>query len=166
MWLNVLKHPERMPALGLYAQNEPEVADWETKWAVEHGISFFVYCWYRDGQGGAVKTRFGSAIHDGLFRSRFADRMTFSLMWENQARGRAGDFVEVFVDAPLEVCESRDPKGLYKQARAGLIKGFTGIDDPYESPLNPDLVLQSASAPPDVLAEQVIAHLRSIGKVP
>jgi hypothetical protein len=90
MWLNVLKHPERTPALGLYAQNDPEVADWETRWAVEHGISFFVYCWYRDGQGGAVKTRFGSAIHDGLFRSRFADRMTFSLMWENQARGRAG----------------------------------------------------------------------------
>ena len=83
-----------------------------------------------------------------------------------EARGRAGDFIEVFVDAPLEVCESRDPKGLYKQARAGLIKGFTGIDDPYEAPLNPELVLQSAAAPPDVLADQVIAHLRSIGKVP
>ena len=90
MWLNVLKHPERTPALGLYAQNDPEVADWETKWAVEHGISFFVYCWYRDGQGGAVRTRFGSAIHDGLFRSRFASRIKYSLMWENQARGTAG----------------------------------------------------------------------------
>lgn len=83
-----------------------------------------------------------------------------------EARGRAGDFIEVFVDAPLEVCEARDPKGLYKQARAGLIKGFTGIDDPYEAPLNPELVLQSSAAPPDVLADQVIAHLRSIGKVP
>jgi hypothetical protein len=90
MWLNLLRHPERTPALGLYAQNDPEVADWETKWAVEHGISFFIYCWYRTSQGGAVKTRFGSAIHDGLFKSRFADRMKFTLMWENQARGTAG----------------------------------------------------------------------------
>ena len=46
----------------------------------------------------------------------------------------AGDFIEIFVDAPIEVCEKRDPKGLYKKARAGEIKGFTGIDDPYEAP--------------------------------
>jgi adenylylsulfate kinase len=52
-------------------------------------------------------------------------------------------FIEVFVDAPLEVCEQRDPKGLYKKARAGQIKGFTGIDDPYEAPLNPELVLKT-----------------------
>ncbi|MBX6420616.1 MAG: adenylyl-sulfate kinase [Nevskia sp.] len=51
------------------------------------------------------------------------------------------DFIEVFVDAPLEVAESRDPKGLYKKARAGQIKNFTGIDDPYEPPLQPELVL-------------------------
>ncbi len=48
-------------------------------------------------------------------------------------------FLEVFIDTPLEVCESRDPKGLYKKARAGEIKGFTGIDDPYESPVNPEV---------------------------
>lgn len=90
MWHNVLKHPERTPALGFYAQENPEVADWETKWAVEHGISFFVYCWYRTEQGGAVKTRFGSAIHDALFKSRFVNKMKFTLMWENQARGKAG----------------------------------------------------------------------------
>jgi hypothetical protein len=90
MWLNVLKHPERTPALGFYSQENPEVADWETKWAVEHGISFFVYCWYRTGQGGAVKTRFGSAIHDALFQSKFVHRMKFTIMWENQARGIAG----------------------------------------------------------------------------
>ena len=51
MWANVLKHPERTPALGFYAQENPEVADWETKWAVEHGVSFFIYCWYRDEPG-------------------------------------------------------------------------------------------------------------------
>jgi hypothetical protein len=90
LWRNVLKHPERTPALGFYSQDNPEVSDWETKWAVEHGISFFVYCWYRDGQGGPVKMRFGSAIHDALFKSRFADRMKFTIMWENQSRGTAG----------------------------------------------------------------------------
>jgi hypothetical protein len=89
-WSNVLKHPERTPALGFYSQDNPEVADWEIKWAVEHGISFFVYCWYRDGQGGAVRTKFGSAIHDGLFKAKFADKMKFTLMWENQERGKAG----------------------------------------------------------------------------
>ena len=50
-------------------------------------------------------------------------------------------FVEVFVDTPIEVCEQRDPKGLYAKARAGEITGFTGIDDPYEAPLAPELVL-------------------------
>lgn len=90
LWLNVLKHPERTPALGFYSQDNPEVSDWETKWAVEHGISFFVYCWYRDGQGGPVKMRFGSAIHDALFKARFADRIKFTIMWENQNRGQAG----------------------------------------------------------------------------
>jgi hypothetical protein len=90
MWANVLKHPERTPALGFYAQETPEVSDWETKWAVEHGVSFFVYCWYRASQGGPVEMRFGSAIHDALFKSEFADKMKFTIMWENQARGRAG----------------------------------------------------------------------------
>ncbi|MBC7772519.1 MAG: adenylyl-sulfate kinase [Pyrinomonadaceae bacterium] len=52
------------------------------------------------------------------------------------------EFLEVFVDAPIEVCEVRDPKGLYKKARAGELKGFTGIDDPYEAPVNPELILK------------------------
>ncbi|HEY3323570.1 MAG TPA: LamG-like jellyroll fold domain-containing protein [Planctomycetota bacterium] len=90
MWANLKKHPERTPALGFYSQENPEVADWETKWAVEHGVSFFVYCWYRDGQGGPVKQRFGSAIHDALFKSKFASKMKFTIMWENQTRGKAG----------------------------------------------------------------------------
>jgi hypothetical protein len=90
MWNQVLKHPERTPALGFYAQENPEVADWETKWAVEHGVSFFVYCWYRNGQGGPVKMRFGSAIHDALLKSRYVSKMKFTLMWENQSRGTAG----------------------------------------------------------------------------
>ena len=76
---------------------------------------------------------------------------------------RDGDFVEVFVDAPLEVCESRDPKGLYEKARAGEIKGMTGIDDPYEPPETPEVHLKSDEHPPEVLADQVIAYLESAG---
>lgn len=56
-----------------------------------------------------------------------------------EVRKRIGNFVEVFVNAPLNVCEERDVKGLYQQARKGEIKGFTGIDDPYEAPLNPEV---------------------------
>lgn len=56
-----------------------------------------------------------------------------------EVRSRIGDFVEVYVNAPLETCEQRDVKGLYKKARAGEIKQFTGIDDPYEAPLNPEV---------------------------
>ena len=53
------------------------------------------------------------------------------------------DFIEIFVDTPLDVCEARDPKGLYKKARAGEIKGFTGIDSPYEAPLRPDMIIDT-----------------------
>jgi adenylylsulfate kinase len=76
-----------------------------------------------------------------------------------------GDFVEVFVDAPLDVCEKRDPKGLYKKARAGELKGFTGIDDPYEAPTKPELVLDSGAKTAEVLADEVIAWLKSNGKI-
>jgi adenylylsulfate kinase len=76
-----------------------------------------------------------------------------------------GDFIEVLVDAPLEVCEGRDPKGMYKKARAGEIKGFTGIDDPYEAPENAELVLDSASKDAETLADEVIDYLRTTGKI-
>ena len=77
-----------------------------------------------------------------------------------------GDFVEIFVRAPLAVCEGRDPKGLYRKARAGEIKGFTGIDDPYEEPPAPEIVVDSTAAAPDVLAEQVLAWLERAGTIP
>ena len=72
-----------------------------------------------------------------------------------------GEFIEIFVDAPLEVCERRDPKGLYRKARAGEIKNFTGIDSPYEPPESPDIVLKTAERSVDELADQVIAYLRA-----
>jgi bifunctional enzyme CysN/CysC len=68
-------------------------------------------------------------------------------------------FVEVFVDTPLEVCEARDPKGLYAKARAGEIRGFTGIDDPYEAPDHPDLRLTPADGDPISQAARVLALL-------
>jgi len=76
-----------------------------------------------------------------------------------------GDFVEVFVDAPLEICEKRDPKGLYKKARSGEIKGFTGIDDPYEPPTQPELVLDAGTKSAEELADEVIAYLESSEKI-
>ena len=73
------------------------------------------------------------------------------------------EFLEVFVDAPLEVAEARDVKGLYKKARAGEIQHFTGIDSPYEPPLSPDLYLDTTAAPAEELADRVIARLASGG---
>ena len=66
-------------------------------------------------------------------------------------------FVEVFVDTPLDVCEARDPKGLYARARAGEIAGFTGVDDPYEAPARPDLRLTPADGDPVAQATLVLA---------
>jgi adenylylsulfate kinase len=77
--------------------------------------------------------------------------------------GRPGDFIEVFVDTPLDVCEKRDPKGLYKKARAGELRGLTGIDDPYEKPEWPELVLASGARTPYELADEVLAYLQRTG---
>jgi len=74
-----------------------------------------------------------------------------------------GEFIEVFVDAPLSVVEARDPKGLYRKARAGEIKHFTGIDSPYEPPLTPDLRLDTTVADANELAERVVGYLRQGG---
>jgi bifunctional enzyme CysN/CysC len=74
-----------------------------------------------------------------------------------------GEFFEVFVDTPLHLAEQRDTKGLYKKARAGQIRNFTGIDSPYEAPTSPELRLDTSSATADSLADQVIDHLRQSG---
>jgi bifunctional enzyme CysN/CysC len=68
-------------------------------------------------------------------------------------------FVEVFVDTPLEQCEERDPKGLYRKARAGELTGFTGIDDPYEPPVAPELLLRTVDAPATELAARVVTFV-------
>ena len=72
-------------------------------------------------------------------------------------------FLEVHVSTPIETCEQRDPKGLYKKARAGQLKNFTGIDDPYEAPLNPELTLNMTSTSPQEAAVQLLQYLEKQG---
>lgn len=74
-----------------------------------------------------------------------------------------GGFIEIFVSTPLEICEQRDRKGLYKKARAGEIKEFTGISDPYEEPENPDLVLDTSEIQPDKAVQQILLKLENLG---
>jgi bifunctional enzyme CysN/CysC len=69
------------------------------------------------------------------------------------------EFIEIFVDTPLEECIARDPKGLYKRALAGEIKNFTGVDQPYETPENPELRLLAGDAEPDKFANDVVEDL-------
>lgn len=72
-----------------------------------------------------------------------------------------GEFIEIFVDCPIEVCEQRDPKGLYRKARAGQIKNFTGVDSAYEPPENPEIVLKTGERSVEEVADQVVDYLRS-----
>ena len=71
----------------------------------------------------------------------------------------AEDFIEIYINAPIEVCEARDVKGLYQKARAGLIKGFTGIDDPYEAPENPNLEIRTDQLTIEASAVLILEHL-------
>ena len=86
----------------------------------------------------------------------------------DQVRGlmAAGDFIEVFVDCPVDVCEERDVKGLYKKARAGEIKEFTGVSAPYEAPLRPELTLDTSAQSVEESAKQILAYLERQGIVP
>ncbi|WP_051344301.1 adenylyl-sulfate kinase [Alicyclobacillus herbarius] len=81
----------------------------------------------------------------------------------DEARQLIGDFVEVYVNAPLKVCEQRDVKGLYKRARAGEIAHYTGVDDPYEPPLHPDVECRTHLECVEESAEKVLAKVRALG---
>jgi sulfate adenylyltransferase len=71
--------------------------------------------------------------------------------------------VEVYVATPLDVCESRDRKGMYAKARAGLIKGYTGIDDPYEEPASPEVRIDTSHISPDEAAQEILLYLGQKG---
>ena len=74
-----------------------------------------------------------------------------------------GEFVEIFVDTPLEVAEERDVKGLYKRARAGEIKNFTGLDSPYEAPENAEIVINTVDRSPEQAANEIVNWMRERG---
>lgn len=80
-----------------------------------------------------------------------------------QARQQVGPFVEVYIRTPVEVCEQRDVKGLYKRARAGEIREFTGVDDPYEVPEHPEITVDTTRMTPGESAEHVIRELERLG---
>lgn len=83
-----------------------------------------------------------------------------------QIRSEIENFVEVYVKCPLEVCIQRDVKGMYKKALAGEIKNFTGISDPYEEPLNPELIVETDKESPEESAQKVIRKLEDLGLIP
>ena len=72
-------------------------------------------------------------------------------------------FIEIYVNTPIATCEQRDPKGLYKKARAGELKGFTGIDDPYEEPLRPEFTLDMTNTSPQQATTQLLDYLQKQG---
>jgi adenylylsulfate kinase len=80
-----------------------------------------------------------------------------------RALNKPGEFIEVYINVSLETAEKRDPKGLYKKARAGQIKGFTGIDDPYEAPEKPEIVIDTEKLKPEQAAEQILTYLEERG---
>ncbi|MGF1590108.1 MAG: adenylyl-sulfate kinase [Pleurocapsa sp.] len=82
-----------------------------------------------------------------------------------EMRAKIGNFVEVFVNAPLSVCEERDVKGLYKQVRAGKIKQFTGIDDPYEPPVNPEVECRTDLEELSESVEKIFSKLKESGYI-
>ncbi|MFB0516532.1 MAG: adenylyl-sulfate kinase, partial [Candidatus Neomarinimicrobiota bacterium] len=80
-----------------------------------------------------------------------------------QLISRYGGYLEVYVNTPLKVCEQRDPKGLYAKARQGLIKQVTGIDDPYEVPADPEIVVDSSYEDPEALAQKILLRIEQLG---
>jgi sulfate adenylyltransferase len=85
----------------------------------------------------------------------------------NECRSLIGSdrFIEVYVNTPLEVCESRDRKGMYARARAGQITNFTGIDDPYEVPTNPEIILDTVQSSPEANADRILSDLITRGLI-
>src|SRR5262249_20816618 len=85
----------------------------------------------------------------------------------DEARQMMGDrFIEVYVKASVEACEERDVKGLYAKARAGEIKEFTGVSDPYEEPLSPEITVETEKQSPEESAQQILGHLEQLGFIP
>ena len=80
--------------------------------------------------------------------------------------GAYGGFIEVYVSTPVEVCEQRDRKGLYAKAKAGLLTGFTGVDDPYEAPEHAEVVIDTTDVAPEAAVDAVLRELSTAGYLP
>ncbi len=110
----------------------------------------------RIGEVAALFMDAGMIVNTAFISPYRADR--------DKARGLCGErFIEIYVHCPVEVCEERDPKGLYKKARAGTIPEFTGISAPYEAPENPELTLNAAEHSVEECVGQVVAYLQARG---
>ena len=79
--------------------------------------------------------------------------------------GEKNEFIEIFVDTPIEECEKRDPKGLYKKARSGKLKNFTGIDSDYEKPTLPEITLNTKTKNAEDLADEILLYLKNNNKI-
>ncbi|WP_413283496.1 adenylyl-sulfate kinase [Vibrio sp. MA40-2] len=101
----------------------------------------------------------GSIVLTAFISPFISDREQVRALFAEQ------QFLEVFIDTPIEICEQRDPKGLYKKARAGEIKNFTGIDSTYEAPLNAEIHLETAGRSVEECANQIAAQLVSLGYI-
>ena len=84
-------------------------------------------------------------------------------MYNRDLITKYGGYLEIHVSTSLEICENRDAKGLYKLARKGVIKEFTGISDPYEAPKSPDLVIDSSGDTPELLVDKIVIKIRELG---
>ncbi len=110
----------------------------------------------RIGEVAALMMDAGMIVSTAFISPYRADR--------DKARSLCGDrFIEIYVDCSVEVCESRDPKGLYQKAREGKIPEFTGISAPYEAPVNPELVINAAEKSVEACVGEVIAYLQDKG---
>ena len=96
VWEPIVGWPNRKPVLGWYDEGSPEVTDWEIKWCLEHGIDYFVYCWYRARTGAPVEQRLSHGIHEGLFNARYGDQFKFAIMWENGNAAGVADEADLF----------------------------------------------------------------------
>jgi adenylylsulfate kinase len=138
---------------GLSACGKSTIASAMEQILVQSGVN----CYRLDGDN----IRFGLNKNLGFSAEDRADRDAARKVHDEAKL----PFIEVFVDTPIEECEKRDPKGLYKKARAGEIKGFTGIDDPYEAPVKPEIHLKTLGRSVNECVQEVVDYLAGKGLI-
>ncbi|MNC03849.1 putative adenylyl-sulfate kinase [compost metagenome] len=163
LWLTGLSGSGKSTIAGLVAdrlREEGQAVEWldgdELRRSIGHGLGFS-----REDRFENIRR----AVYIAGLLNRHGIITVISLIspyaeMRSYARQQLPAFAEVYVDCPLEMCEARDVKGLYAQARLGRIPAFTGISDPYEAPVNPELTLHTAKQPPEDSAAELLAWLK------